>query len=46
MDLVISAAKDLDAKAEREGIESIGPLYGLPIPAKGIGIPPEAKIIT
>ena len=33
--VVIAQAAALDAKAEDEGIESIAPLYGLPIPVKG-----------
>ena len=32
---VIEAAKAMDAKAAAEGLNSIAPLYGLPVPAKG-----------
>lgn len=34
-DRVLDAARALDVKASREGIEAIAPLYGLPIPMKG-----------
>ena len=32
---VLAAARKMDAKAKAEGITSIAPLYGLPIPMKG-----------
>jgi len=32
---VLAAAKTMDMKAKAEGLESIAPLYGLPIPMKG-----------
>lgn len=35
LDLVVKHAVELDAKAKAEGIESIAPFYGLPIPMKG-----------
>merc|ERR1719210_2108997 len=34
-DKIIDAAKAIDAKVATHGIESVAPLYGLPIPAKG-----------
>eukprot|EP00039_Didymoeca_costata_P026303 m.15588 g.15588 ORF g.15588 m.15588 type:complete len:606 (+) comp5439_c0_seq2:157-1974(+) len=34
-DVIINAAKQMDEKAAKEGVESIAPLYGLPVPAKG-----------
>jgi hypothetical protein len=33
---IIEFAMEYDAKVTREGIESIAPLYGLPIPLKGV----------
>eukprot|EP01052_Picozoa_sp_SAG31_P002747 SAG31_NODE_99_length_25388_cov_12.710507_3_plen_173_part_00 len=33
--VVLAQAAALDAKAAKEGIDSIAPLYGLPIPVKG-----------
>ena len=32
---MLAAAKRMDKKAKAEGLESIAPLYGLPIPMKG-----------
>ena len=34
-DKIIAQAEALDAKAAAEGVASIGPLYGLPVPIKG-----------
>ena len=34
-DYVMTQARALDAQAAREGVESIAPLYGLPVPIKG-----------
>lgn len=34
-DVILQQARQLDAKASREGIDAISPLYGLPVPAKG-----------
>eukprot|EP00929_Paragymnodinium_shiwhaense_P040932 TRINITY_DN21297_c0_g1_i3.p1 TRINITY_DN21297_c0_g1~~TRINITY_DN21297_c0_g1_i3.p1 ORF type:complete len:221 (+),score=37.04 TRINITY_DN21297_c0_g1_i3:75-737(+) len=34
-DKLLEQAKTLDEKAAKEGVESIGPFYGLPIPMKG-----------
>eukprot|EP00971_Amphidinium_carterae_P208421 4135256-Amphidinium_carterae.1 len=34
-DQAIATARDLDAQAVRDGVESIAPLYGLMIPMKG-----------
>ncbi len=33
--LVIAQAEELDAKATSQGVDSIAPLYGLPVPIKG-----------
>jgi amidase len=35
LDKMLVQAKALDSKAAAEGVDSIGPLYGLPIPMKG-----------
>ena len=34
-DRILAQAEALDARAAAEGIDSIGPLYGLPVPIKG-----------
>lgn len=34
-DKIIDMAREVDEKAKAEGVESVAPLYGLPVPAKG-----------
>merc|ERR550514_577773 len=34
-DRFVAAARAMDQKAQKEGVESIAPFYGLPIPMKG-----------
>lgn len=34
-DHILEQARQLDAKASREGVSAISPLYGLPVPVKG-----------
>eukprot|EP01052_Picozoa_sp_SAG31_P018481 SAG31_NODE_1311_length_8869_cov_10.603535_1_plen_654_part_00 len=34
-DVILQQAAELDAKADKAGVESIAPLYGLPVPIKG-----------
>lgn len=35
VDQIAAAARDMDLRAETEGVEALAPLYGLPVPMKG-----------